>query len=324
MVDTFQAPLWCANAHLQTLLPTFLNRQFRLPLQHQTLTTPDHDFLDLIWTERPQADFNKPIVIIFHGLEGSINSPYAQGMMSALKKAGWIGLLMHFRGCSGRPNLRARSYHSGETADARFLINWLQQQYPAHPLMAIGYSLGGNMLLNLLAEPQASGLIAAVSVSAPLRLDLCSARLQQGFSRVYQHHLLSRMKKNLNNKVSTGALAEFPVPNTAQLTTFHAFDETITAPLHGFASAAEYYQKCSAFDKLTDINTPCLLIHAKDDPFMTPEVIPRPDQVSALVELAISKKGGHVGFVQGNIQRPTFWLEQTIPTWLSQFSKSTI
>ena len=105
------------------MLPTLLNRQFSLTLHHHTLLTSDHDFLDLVWTQRPDKQFQCPIVIIFHGLEGSIQSPYAQGMMSAIKKAGWIGLLMHFRGCSGRPNLRARSYHRGETTDSPFLIS---------------------------------------------------------------------------------------------------------------------------------------------------------------------------------------------------------
>lgn len=318
MLIPFTSPRWCANAHLQTVLPTLLNRQFSLALHHQTLLTPDHDFLDLVWTQRPDKQFQRPIVIIFHGLEGSIQSPYAQGMMSAIKKAGWIGLLMHFRGCSGRPNLRARSYHSGETTDARFLIQWLQQHYPNRPMMAIGYSLGGNMLLNLLAEPSPTGLTAAVSVSAPLRLDLCSARLQRGFSRIYQFHLLNRMKKNLLNKVKTGALAEFTMPQAQYINSFLAFDQAITAPLHGYASAADYYQQCSAFNKLHAINTPSLLIHAEDDPFMTTDVIPQAQDVSASVELAISKKGGHVGFVQGNIRQPAFWLEQHIPLWLSQ------
>ncbi|MFO6423810.1 hydrolase [Motilimonas sp. KMU-193] len=315
----FTAPLWCANAHLQTLLPTFLNRQFRIPLHHQTLSTVDGDFLDLVWTEHPNNAFAKPIVVVFHGLEGSLNSPYAQGMLSALKKAGWIGLLMHFRGCSGRPNLKARSYHSGETQDARFVLTWLAQHYPNHPLAAIGYSLGGNMLLNLIAEAQPTPLKAAVSVSAPLRLDLCANRLQSGFSRVYQHHLLSRMKRNLANKVQTGALSDFALPEPAQLQSFHDFDQAITAPLHGFASADDYYQQCSAFYKLNAINTPSLLIHAKDDPFMTPEVIPSKANISQQLELMISEKGGHVGFVHGNIHRPQFWLEQTIPAWLSRF-----
>ncbi len=318
-LSPFTPPLWCANAHLQTLLPTFLNRQFRLPLHQQTISTPDADFLDLVWTEYPNNAFPKPIVVVFHGLEGSLRSPYAQGMLSALKKAGWIGLLMHFRGCSGRPNLKARSYHSGETQDARFLLTWLNQHYPAHPLAAIGYSLGGNMLLNLIAEPEPSKLRAAVSVSAPLRLDLCAKRLQSGFSRIYQHHLLSRMKHNLANKVQTGALGHFTLPNPAQLQSFHDFDQAITAPLHGFASADDYYQQCSAFNKLHAITTPSLLIHAKDDPFMTTAVIPNPSQVSQHLKLKISEKGGHVGFVHGNIHKPQFWLEQTIPAWLSRY-----
>ncbi|MCE2570672.1 hydrolase [Motilimonas eburnea] len=318
-LSPFSAPLWCANAHLQTLLPTLLKRQFRQHLHQQTITTPDGDFLDLIWTEPPKAHYPKPIVVLFHGLEGSLHSPYAQGMLHAIKKAGWIGCLMHFRGCSGRPNLTARSYHSGETQDARFLLTWLNQHYPEHPLVAIGYSLGGNMLLNLVAEPEPTALKAAVSVSAPLRLELCAKRLQKGFSRVYQHHLLSRMKRNLANKIQTGALAEFTLPHPTEIQNFHDFDQAITAPLHGFASANDYYQQCSAFHKLSAIHTPSLLIHAQDDPFMTTAVIPTADQVSQQVELMISEKGGHVGFVHGNIHQPQFWLEQTIPVWLNRF-----
>lgn len=299
-----------------------LNRQ-PLAVSNQELTLPDGDFVDLAWHGYPANDSRTPIVAVFHGLEGSIHSPYARDILRAIDQRGWNGVLMHFRGCSGRINRLPRSYHSGETGDARYFLSWLREQYPYAPLAAVGYSLGGNMLLKLQAEwGNASPLRAAVSVSAPLKLDICADRINQGFSRVYERHLVN----SLVNKV----LAKFDKHDYEKLIgltrqgirmakTFRQFDDRFTAPVHGFIDADDYYRRASACGYLAEIQQPALIIQALDDPFMTPEVLPSSTQIPGNVELAVSQSGGHVGFVNGSLLQPRYWLTQAIPDYLAGF-----
>jgi len=318
LTSQFKPAFGLGNPHIQTLLPGFMQRKNNITYQYQTLELDDGDFLDLVWTEAPS---NKPIVIIFHGLEGSIDSPYIKGMMTALKKQGWIGLLMHFRGCSGRVNRLPRSYHSGETGDAKILLHWLKENHPSTPLASIGFSLGGNMLLKLQGEfGNTSPFKATVSICAPLMLENCARRLNKGFSKIYQNHLIKIMKQKLLSKASTFDLKKLiNIDKQAinKLNNFWQFDNQITAPLHGFKGAEDYYSKCSARQYLKSIQSPTLIIQALDDPFMTPDIIPDEAELSEHVQLELSKHGGHIGFLTDYFFKPDFWLEKRIPEFLS-------
>lgn len=308
------------NAHLQTLLPRFIRRKPLFTPVKQRIETPDGDFLDLAWTG-PSDGYpeQQPIMILFHGLEGSFNSPYANGLLHAARQQGWLGVMMHFRGCSGEINRRPRGYHSGETSDAAFFISWLRQRFPSNPLWAVGVSLGGNMLVNYLAETgDRCELAAAQVISPPLDLASCSERIQQGFSRLYQQYLLGSMKRNLCKKL---ALLPDTLPldreQARQIQTLWQFDEQVTAPLHGFDGANDYYRRCSGLGKLAEVTIPLRVIHAKDDPFMTESVIPTmplPDNI----DYDLSPYGGHVGFVSGSWRKPDFWLEKTVPEWFER------
>lgn len=317
----FKPAVGLANAHLQTLLPTLYRRFSHAHFLTQTLELPDGDFVDLAWTDKP--DNGKPIVILFHGLTGSIHSPYARGMMQAIQQRGWTGMLMHFRGCSGRHNRLARSYHSGDTGDAIFLINWLRQQFADSPLAAIGYSLGGNMLLKLQAElAEQSPLQAAVSVSAPLQLNISADVLNAGLSRLYQWVLIRQMKKQFASKLDLfdyQQLINFDSKDLKQINDFWQFDNRITAPLHGFKDVHDYYQRSSSRQYLPRIIGNTLIIHALDDPFMTPSVLPKAKELSSSTTLELSSQGGHVGFIGGQALRPVFWLEQRIPQYLQDY-----
>lgn len=306
------------NPHLQTVLPTLYRHSNDARFTSQTLDLPDGDFVDLAWTDTPRN--GRPIVVIFHGLAGSIHSPYARGMMQAIQQHGWTGLLMHFRGCSGRHNRLARSYHSGDTADAEFLLNWLNQQFTDSPLAAIGYSLGGNMLLKLQAElAEQSPLQAAVSVSAPLQLNISAAVLNAGLSRLYQWLLIRQLKKQLASKLDVfdyRQLINLEREDLKRINNFWQFDNRITAPLHGFKDVHDYYRQSSARQYLPRIARNTLIIHALDDPFMTQDVLPSSDELSSSTTLELSAHGGHVGFISGQPLKPVFWLEQRIPEYL--------
>ncbi|RLA69060.1 MAG: hydrolase, partial [Epsilonproteobacteria bacterium] len=286
------------NGHLQTLFSTFFRRQSQPKIEIEPFELDDGDFVECFWHRRPSPDDKTPIAVLFHGLEGSYESPYIQGVMHALGRAGFSSVLMHFRGCSGKDNRLPRSYHSGDTGDARVWIESLTSRYPDHPLFAVGYSLGGNMLLKLLGEWGSSSPIkAAVSVSAPMQLDVCADRMTRGFSTLYQRHLMQNLKASLLKKYLDHPMQShigIDEEHVKKLKTFWEFDDVYTAPIHGFYSAADYYKKSSAKQFLKAIETETLIIQALDDPFMTPEILPEEDEISKSVQLELYPHGGHV------------------------------
>lgn len=319
----FRPARFAANRHVQTLLPTLLRFNHAVTYQPQEFTLPDGDFVDLAWNRIPAKTTCNPIVMIFHGLEGSIASPYAKGIMKQLANCGWHVVLMHFRNCSDRLNRAQRTYHSGETSDAGFLLQWLQENFPRAPLLAVGYSLGGNMLLKLLGELEsAAPLRAAVAISVPLLLDICAEQMRSGFSQVYQFQLLRKMKQKLLAKYRQydyHKLIGLSRNEISGIKDFWQFDGAFTAPINGFVSAQEYYAKSSSRQYLARIHVPTLIIQSLDDPFMSPAVIPQENELSRHVRLELSEKGGHVGFVSGSLWKPELWLEQRIAEYFKSF-----
>ncbi len=319
----FKAAWWAKNPHIQTIFADLLTDRSKPLGIKQRLELDDGDFIDLVWTRQLSDDYSGPLVVLFHGLEGSIKSHYAYRLLNSLQHPNWPGVMMHFRGCSGEPNRLPRAYHSGETSDARFFLEHLKQRFPKADLYAVGYSLGGNMLLKYLGKFKENSLLkAAAAISPPLDLTACEQKLKRGFSQVYQSHLLSRMKRNL--KIKLDKMPEFAQHllcghNINQIKNFKSFDQLVTAPLHGFKSAEDYYQKCSAMQYLKNITVPSLILHAKDDPFMTHAVIPQQEQLSPFIEYELASHGGHVGFIEGKYPwRPQFYVERRI----TQFFKN--
>jgi len=277
----------------------------------------------LVWkTEKPLDP--RPIVVLFHGLAGSVNSPYIIGLMNALEQEGYASVLMHFRGCGEEENLLPRAYHSGDSADAKAVISHLKEVYPSSPLHAVGFSIGGNMLLKLLGEWGKEALLdSAVSVSAPMRLDICADTIEKGFAKVYQHHLLKPLNQTLlkkYKKFDMQAYLNIDESVVENITTIREFDDAYTVVMHGFASSKEYYEKCSAKQFLKKIRTKILIIHALDDPFMTPEILPNADEISEFVTLEVSQHGGHVGFVEGGFREPKYWLDERIVMFLNDLN----
>ncbi|OOF11642.1 hydrolase [Salinivibrio sp. PR5] len=305
------------NPHLQTIMPRLIRRQPVLSPLWQQLDLPDGDFVDLAWTQTPKP--GQPIVVLFHGLAGSFHSPYANGLLAAFQRRGWCGVVMHFRSCSGRLNRVPRTYHSGETQDARYFLTTLRMRYPQHPIHAVGVSLGGNMLVRYLAEYADDPIVSSgCAVSPPLDLAACSLRIQQGFSRVYQAYLLRSMRQTLSDKLTRHAqVGRWQAGEQPRIATLFEFDQTVTAPLHGFEDAHHYYQQCSGLSVLPAIRTPLTIIHAKDDPFMTDAVIPT-TPLPANIRYQLTDHGGHVGFVTGRWRAPRLWLEEAVPAWIAE------
>jgi len=310
------------NRHIQTLYAPLFRKQPTPKVLLETFELSDGDFVECYWNKEEPTD-EQPIVTLFHGLAGSFDTPYIQGVMRALEKRGFSSVLMHFRGCSGKENRLPRAYHSGDTADAKAWIDYLKEKYPNSPLHAVGYSIGGNMLLKLLGEEQKkTPLTSAVSVSAPMDLAITAKAINRGFSKLYQKHLLKALKIELLKKFEKFNMKSLLIIDTnrvKKISTIEEFDELYTAPINGFDSAKDYYNKCSAKQFLQYIGIPTLIIHALDDPFMTEEILPtEDDKVSTNVTFNISEQGGHVGFVGGSCSNPDYWLEETIADYFVQ------
>lgn len=309
------------NAHLQTLYPAFFNKTKYFDTQLEIFKLPDGDFVECIWHKKPIKESQKPIVVLFHGLAGGFNSPYIQRAMNTLGANGFSVVLMHFRGCGKEMNSLPRSYHSGESGDAKAWFRELKKRYPSSPLYAVGYSLGGNMLLKLLGEMGDNSLLTScISISAPLQLEISADKMDSGFSKLYQYHLMKNLKRDLLKKYKMHdmqSIIGISEDDVQKLNTFWEFDDAYTAPIHGFKDACDYYEKSSSKQFLKAIKTNTLIIHAHDDPFMTPEILPNEDELSTSVKLEVYPNGGHVGFVGGTVFNPNYWLEERIVNYFS-------
>ncbi len=323
----FDPPWWLTNRQIQTIYPSLPWVRVKRPkLRRDTLELPDGDATAVDWAVKGDGfEPDSPLLIILHGLEGSANSPYARELMHRALKRGWRTCVLHFRDCGEYPNRLPRRYHAGETGDIRHFLAKLRASGDFEgPIFAVGFSLGGNILLKYLGETgQQSPLAAAAAVCVPLDLHDAARALNKGFSKGYQYYLLKRMKRSVARKFDPHTAA-FDWHAAMSASTFAEFDDAVTAPLHGFDSKNDYYDRCSAGRFLGDIQRPTLVINALDDPFMTPNVIPTADQLSADVTLEVAEHGGHVGFVAGGKPwRPKFYLPPRLVQFLEPYAAST-
>jgi predicted alpha/beta-fold hydrolase len=317
--SAFEPAFWLRNAHAQTIFAAKFRPMPPLAVECERIELDDGDFIDLSWLPERSLDEAAPVVIVLHGLNGSLESKYARGLLRQVAVHGARGVLMHFRGAS-MPNRLPRTYHSGETGDFATVLAHIAARYPRAPLAAVGYSLGGNVLLKYLGEQgTAAPLTCAVVVSVPFDLACCAQAMQHGLSRIYQANLIQGMRAVVEAKFAVIESPE-PLPDLRRLRDFPSFDDAVTAPLNGFADAKDYYTRASCRPFLRHIRTPTLIIHAKDDPFMTPDIVPSPAVLSAAVRFEVSAHGGHVGFVAaGRYSEPVYWLESRIPAYLREY-----
>jgi len=310
----YHAPVWLPGGHAQSIYPLLI-KPAPYPYYRERWETPDGDFIDLDWNDAAHtAAPVAPLVVLFHGLEGSSNSHYALSLMQGLKSIGWGGIVVHFRGCSGEANRLPRAYHSGDSAEVDWILRRLKQAQPNRPLYAMGVSLGGNVLLKWLGEQGSSAstvLAAAAAVSAPLDLPVSGHALGRGLNRIYTQYFLSTLKPG-----ASARLKRFPglfdERRLHRVQTIYEFDNLVTGPLHGFASANDYWKRASCKPWLNSIRVPTLVLNARNDPFLPAQALPKPDQVSASVKLEFPQHGGHVGFVSGSFPGKLDWMPQRV------------
>jgi len=269
-----------------------------------------------------------PRLLILHGLEGSIRSHYILGLLDQARQRGWAADVLIFRGCNGELPRAPRFYHSGETTDLDFVVRRLVDERPQQPLVAVGVSLGGNVLLKWLGERAPDvpvQLRSAAAISVPYDLEQGSRQIERGFSRLYTFHFLRTLRRKALAKLAEepGLFDEPPLHAARTLT---AFDDAVTAPVHGFESARDYYTRSSSGQFLVRIRTPTLLLSAFDDPFLPREVlhdVARLALENQYLTTEFHERGGHVGFIAGRVPwRPRYYAEERSIGYLAEVFKS--
>ena len=309
----FKAAKGLAHPHLQTTLPILTRWKPFVPAEWEVFDLPDGDFVELAWSGPEEAS----IAVVLHGLAGSWRAGVILGLANSLGAAGWRVCRFNFRGCGRRPNRKPTGYHSGMTEDPLLVFQALRARYPKRTIVGVGISLGGNVLLRLLGEQQDQ---------APLE---CRGRHlgpneARGMLRTNGRRSLTRLPDLFAPALAPLLRARrailaphVDVEGALRATTFRAFDDLLTAPLHGYADADDYYARASSFPILPAICRPTLILHSVDDPFMRPEVIPTLDEISDTTELEVTTHGGHVGFLRHGRER--FWLNIRVPEWLEAY-----
>ncbi len=320
MVADFRTPRWLPGGHVQTIWPALFSRRFVAgagpAFRRQRWRTPDADFVDVDWLgDDPAA----PLLVLFHGLEGSSSSHYAQAFAVEAAERGWRFALPHFRGCSGEINLAPRAYHSGDHEEVAWMLAQCRERHRG-PMLAVGVSLGGNALLRFAEEAgdaAAASLRALAAISAPLDLAAGAHAIGRGFGRqVYTRMFMRTMKAKAFVKLSQH-------PGLFDARRMHAagdlrdFDEIFTAPLHGFAGADDYYARASAGPQLARIRVPALVLNARNDPFLPEAALPRLGDVGDFVTLWQPAHGGHVGFAGGAWPGHVQELPRSVCRWLA-------
>ena len=288
--EPYRRPALLVNRHIETIYPAVVRQVKFIPTNHKRISTPDADFLDVSWYKRQ----SRKLVIISHGLEGNQERAYIKGMARAFVNQGFDALTWNYRGCGSEMNKQPRFYHSGATEDLHCIVQHALAQNQYEFIGLVGFSLGGNLTLKYLGEPHATvdTINAAVAISVPLDLDASCRALSAPANWMYVNRFLTSLKKKVKRKAQI-----MPMPietNLGGIQSLRLFDDVVTAPLHGFRDAADYYAQNSAIKFLPNIKCRTLIINALNDPFLSPECYPKPDNHK--VSTLYPNQGGHVGF----------------------------
>ncbi len=323
---TYTPAWWVPGPHLHTMWGRLTRRRLRTPVRVERWTTPDGDSLELRRLDRPAgAPASTPHLVFLHGLEGGVHSHYVANLFAEVARRHWSADLVIFRGCAGEVNRARRFYHSGETSDFDFALRRIVAERPDTPIGLAGVSLGGNVLLKWLGErtnDETPGLVrGAVAVSVPFDLARGCRYLSRGFSHVYERFFLRSLVAKARQKLVRHPDL-FDSAALDRVRTLWEFDDVVTAPVHGFRDALDYYRQSSSIHYLSRVRVPTLLLSAVDDPFLPPDVL---DDVRSIardnpsLEVEFVRRGGHVGFISGRVPwRPVYYAEWRVGDFLAR------
>ena len=319
--NPFSPAKFLTSPHLQTIWGRLTRSRRLVPMRREVLTTPDDDDLIIDHVDGRDVRF-----VLLHGLEGSSNSVYIQGMLAAIARHGFAATVLNFRSCAldarGRwiMNRQPRLYHSGETTDFDFLVRSLPDDLP---LVALGVSLGGNVLLKWLGEhPEQTRIRAAATMSVPYDLAAGARFMENPMGRFYVRRFVASLGKKAESVVARFGDHGINLARAKRADTFFEFDEYATAPLHGFTGAEDYWKRSSSIGYVDRITTPTLCISAEDDPFIPASVLPRVrERASKSVQLEVTSCGGHTGFISGSPWKCDYWAEERLVNWLLESAR---
>ncbi len=325
---TYRGPLFLRNGHFSTVFTALFRKARDLKYCRETVDAPDGDFLDLdlSFPDPTEHPFNensvtngKGVVILLHGLEGSTDAHYIRAIAQQLNENGFSTVGVNFRGCSGRPNLKARSYHSGATEDLAVVVNWVEDRFPSLPIALVGFSLGGNVLLKYLGEGSRKvSVVGGAAVSVPCDLSGSAKKLSHRINRIYMRRFMKDLTQKLQQKNDTLG-TQFDIDAVRKMKTFAEFDGAFTAPIHGYGTAENYWEKCSSLQFLENIEVPTLLINALDDPFLSESCFPyQVAENNPNFFLETPKHGGHVGFLDSVWTHDHCWHEDRVVAFLNE------
>lgn len=329
MTWEYDAPGWLGGpgrfgGHMQTLWPALFSRRHlgRAPQwRRERWDTPDGDFIDADFLDPAPADPRAPWLVLFHGLEGSVRSHYAQAYAHVARELGWHLVLPHFRGCSGELNRAPRAYHSGDFEEVGWMLERVRER-STNPMFAVGVSLGGNALLRWAEEAGETGrntVRALAAVSAPMDLRAAGEAIGLGANRqIYTRIFLRTMKPKALAK-----LDQFPGlfdrERLLAAQDIRSFDDAFTAPLHGFRNVDDYWARASAKPRLPDIRVPTLALNARNDPFVPADSLPRLREAGGSVTLAHTETGGHAGFPAGRFPGHVLAAPRGVTDWMRRY-----
>lgn len=315
--DEYIPPRLFRNGHVQTLVPPIFRQVQGVSYVRERIFTHDRDFLDLDWSRVA----SKRLVIISHGLEGNSTRSYVRAMVKAVNQGGWDGLAWNYRGCSGKPNLKLRSYHNSATDDLARVIDHAAQrggQKGSYSEIAlIGFSLGGNLTLVHLGRDRVDPIVSkAITFSVPCDLAASAAVLALPSNKLYMKRFLILLHQKIKEKMKYFP-NELDDSGYGKIKTFKEFDDRYTAPIHGFKDAHDYWEKSASRQFIPEIRLPTLIINAVNDPFLPGECFPVAEvEANKKVTLKMPQSGGHVGFMAFK-NGGHYWSEQQAVSFLN-------
>ncbi len=317
----YAAPVWLPGGHVQTIYPVLLPDPV-VAYRRERVSAPDGDFWLFDWLDTgTPPDAGMPLVVLFHGLEGSSRSHYALALMARLARLGWRGVVAHFRGCGGETNLMPRAYHSGDHAEIGAMLAAVRARVePATTMFAFGVSLGGSALLNWVGRAgidAANTITAAAAASVPLDLMASGLAIDKGLNHLIYVNMFLRTLKPKALAMAQRFPGRFDAQQVAAAKSLWDFDDAFTAPVHGFAGTVDYWTRASSKPWLRDVSLPTLVLNARNDPFVPAASLPDATAVSMAVVLEQPEDGGHAGFATppapGHIQ----WLAERVTSFFA-------
>jgi hypothetical protein len=324
----FSPAWWAAGGHLQTLAGYLLPSPAALPeARWHRIAVSEGDAV-VMAENLPTVldDEGAGMVLLLHGLGGHADSPYMRRLATKFLLRNCIAFRLNHRGAGQGRGLAKHLYHAGRGEDLSPVLSRMARLHPKKAVVAVGFSLSGNMLLKYLGEklhPIPQNLCGAIAICPPVKLALSAAAISRKSNRLYDFRFIRLLEQGLREREQD--FSHFPHFDFPWDLTVYRFDQMVTAPLSGFSSAEDYYEKCSAFQFLANIKLPAVILASQNDPFI-PKATFADLPANEFLQLHFPRSGGHLGFISSQQTRfgDRRWMDEAIVDWAKRLVKGRI